>query len=124
MRNIIATLLLCLVAVGARAQPVNMPPGLSGFGTLSATNSSTALSTLTVGPNSKAWAMPFAGVLNLLNASTSAGLLYLCPFGGTCSATVGIPLIVGQSISGINLGGSTVSPTVFAVSTATVVAWW
>ena len=102
---------------------ITVPPSCNGFGTLAATNASAALSTLTVGPGSNLWLMPFNGTLYIKNSAASADNVYVCPLGGTCSATVGIPLAPGEAY-GFNLGGSTTSPTVFATSTATVVAQW
>lgn len=90
---------------------------ISGFGSLAATNSSALLSTLTVNAAGAAWpAVP--GVVKITNASTSAGILYVCPLGGTCSSTVGIPMIAGQIKSFTH---PSTSMTVIAASTATVI---
>jgi hypothetical protein len=122
--RIIAALGIALAWASPAGAQVMMSPPINGYGTLAATAASTALSTLTAGPNSNAWKMPLAVPLTVYNAAGSAGLVYVCPFGGTCSAAVGIPIAVGTALPVFNLGGSTVSPTVFAVTTATVIAWW
>lgn len=95
-------------------------PVVKGFGTLSATAASTLLSTLTVGPNSAAWPTAPAQMY-VINSSASAGIVYFCPLGGTCSASVGIPIAAGSAY-GVYAGSTAM--TVFAVSTATVVAQW
>lgn len=107
-------------AVGAGGGVVSTAPAIQGFGTLAATNASALLSTLTPGPNSAAWpAVP--GQIYVINSASSAGLIYLCPKGGTCSAAVGIPISAGNAY-GVYQGATTM--TVIAASTATVVAQW
>lgn len=96
------------------------PPKLTAYGTLSVTASSVALSTLTVGPNSPAWSTTYpSNYVSIRNSINSAGVVYVCWLGGTCSASVGDVLAVGQSAT--RNVGNTVSPTVFAASTATVI---
>jgi hypothetical protein len=76
-------------------QATTTPPAVTGFGTLALGNTSTALSTLSLGPNSAAWpAQP--GMVYVMNSTTSAGPIYVCPLGGTCTAANGIPIAVGQ----------------------------
>jgi hypothetical protein len=121
-RWLLAFVLLPAVALG-QTGPTAMPTATNGFGTLSVSTSSVALSTLTVGPNSLAWHMPLNGTLYVSNSINSAGNLYVCPFGGACTAAAGIPLSPGQAY-GFNLGGTNTSPTVIADTTATAVAQW
>lgn len=110
------------VQVGPSAPcPVSSSPApIKGFGTLSATNASALLSTLTVGPNSAAWPTS-PNQMYVINSSASGGILYVCPLGGTCSATVGIPIAAGATES---FFAPSTSMTVIAASTATVVAQW
>src|SRR4051812_35291166 len=89
---------------------------LTGFGTIAATTASVLVSTMTLGPQSNAW--PNAPqTVYVMNAAASAGLLYVCPLGGTCSATTGIPIGPGASY-GFAKPASTM--TLIAASTATV----
>jgi hypothetical protein len=102
--------------------PVATVPAIHGFGTLSATAASTQLSTLTTGPNSAAWPTgTLIPQVYVINSSTSAGIVYLCPLGGTCGTTVGIPIAAGSAY-GVFAGSTAM--TVYAASTATVVAQW
>lgn len=122
-----AASLACLLLAGeasAQMPPVAQNPTvLNGYGTLSVSNSSIAVSGVTTSPNSAAWKMPLNGYLYITNSPASAGTLYVCPLGGTCSSSNGTPLSIGsQSI--FNLGGSTTSPTVIAASTATAIISW
>jgi hypothetical protein len=110
----------CLAGCSGSGGAVSTVPPIHGFGTLSATAASAALSGLTPGPNSAVWPTSPAQMF-VINSPGSAGIVYVCPLGGTCSATVGIPLSVGQSYA---LYQPSTSMTVFAVSTATVVAQW
>lgn len=96
------------------------PAPVKGFGTLSATNASTLLSTLTAGPSSGTWPT-VPGQVYVMNSVGSGGLIYVCPLGGTCSASVGIPISAGNAYGFYE---PSTSMTVFAVSTATVIAQW
>lgn len=96
------------------------PPAITGFGTLAVTASSALASTATAGPNSAVWPTT-TGMLYVRNESASAGTLYVCPLGGTCSATVGLELPPGQSW-GFYKPATTM--TVFATTTATMQAQW
>jgi hypothetical protein len=100
----------------AQTQPV-LPTITNGFGTLSATSASAAVSTVTVGVNSNIWVTPPHGNIVIQNAKTSAGVLYVCMLGGTCTSA-GWPLSPGDIIT-FNIGGRTTSPTVIAATTAT-----
>lgn len=91
---------------------------VSGFGTMSVTASSTLVSTITTGPNSSAWpATP--GLVNFVNGGSS--VIYLCPLGGTCSASVGIALAAGASLQ---IFGPSNAATVFDATTGTLGAQW
>lgn len=105
---------------GAGSGAPVVPPGVTGFGTLAATNSSTLLSTITAGPNSAAWPTS-PGQVWVLNSGLSADAIFVCPLGGTCSTTVGIRIPVG---GGYGFYQPATAMTVFAVSTATVTAQW
>ncbi len=111
---------ICSAGGGAGAAPTpTIPPKLTAYGILSVTASSVALSTLTVSPNSPAWPTTYPNnYVSIRNSILSAGVVYVCWLGGTCSATVGDPVAVGQSAT--RNVGNTVSPTLFAASTATV----
>lgn len=117
------SILACLAGT-AHAQlqtpTTTAPPPVSGFGTLSATAASTLLSTLTAGPNSSVWPL-LPKQIFVMNAPGSAGVVYVCPKGGTCSASVGIPIAAGYSYGFYQ---PATAMTVFAASTATVVAQW
>jgi hypothetical protein len=96
------------------------PAAITGFGTLAVVNASALASTATAGPNSAVWPTT-TGMLYVRNESASAGTLYVCPLGGTCSATVGLELPPGQSW-GFYKPATTM--TVFATTTATMQAQW
>lgn len=116
------TILVALfLAGGAFAQQATVPPRISGYGTLSVSNSSVLLSTMTVGPNSKVWPPNQIPMIFVSNASDSAGIAYVCPLGGTCSSTVGIPIPTGGAYG---FAGASSSMTVIAASSATVIAQW
>jgi len=96
------------------------PPGIVGFGTLAVTAASTLGSTLTLGPNSGAWSAT-PGLLVVLNDAGSAGNLYVCPIGGTCSAANGLELTPGRSWS---FYAPSTNLTVIAATTATAQFQW
>jgi hypothetical protein len=96
------------------------PPGIVGFGTLAVTAASTLGSTLTLGPNSGAWSAT-PGLLVVLNDVNSAGNLYVCPIGGTCTAANGLELTPGRSWS---FYAPSTSLTVIAATTATAQFQW
>jgi hypothetical protein len=91
-----------------------------GFGRLAVTSASAPLSTLTIGPNSGGWPTTPAQVY-VINSSASAGIAYVCPLGGTCGPTTGIPLQAGAAYGFYK---PSTTATVVADSTATVVAQW
>ncbi len=116
------TILAALFLSGAAlAQQATVPPRISGYGTLSVSNSSVLLSTLTVGPNSRVWPSNQLPMVFVSNSTESAGIAYVCPLGGTCSSTVGIPIVAGGAYG---FSGASTSMTVIAASSATVVAQW
>lgn len=103
-------------------QPI-VPPQLNGFGTLAVTAASTLLSTLTKGPNSPNYPTIFPnGTITIKSSPVSSGNVWICPLGGTCSASVGIPIAVG-GVESYTVTDATV-PTVFATSTATIIVEW
>jgi hypothetical protein len=98
--------------------PVGGTSPIKGFGTLAVSSSSVLVSTLTAGPNSSAW--PTApGMVNFINAGSS--VIYLCPLGGTCSATVGIPMPAATTLPIFN---PSTSATAFDASSGTLAATW
>lgn len=122
MKRLILSLAALLAAGAALAQTVTVPQPVTGFGTLSVTNASALLSTLTAGVNSPAWPAGTAGtMIYVINSPGSAGLLYLCPLGGTCTAAAGIPIAVGAAF-GCNR--CVPAMTVIAATTATAIAQW
>ena len=123
----IAALLGIVWGGAAIAQTSTVPAPLAGFGTLTVVNASALLSTLTVGPTDGT--LPRLPVfppsqmqmIYVINSPSSAGILYLCPLGGTCSATVGIPIAVGSSYGCFRC---LPSMTVIAATTATAIGQW
>jgi hypothetical protein len=118
---------LALLALGvmgrADAQQTNgvtntAPLPIHGFGSLSASaTTSTPLSTLTIGPNSLPWPT-VPSLVYVLNQT--AGTLYVCPLGGTCS-TAGIWVLSGNAYGFFNMS---TNATVYAASAGTVQAQW
>lgn len=105
---------------GGSNATTTVSPAVTGFGTLAATAASTLLSTLTIGPNSAVWPTS-PGQIWVANSGLSADAVFVCPLGGTCSATVGLRIPVG---GGYGFYQPATTMTVFAVSTATVTAQW
>lgn len=100
---------------------VTGPPKLTAYGTLAVTTSSVALSTLTVGPNSPAWSTTYpSSYVSIRNSVASAGIVYFCPLGGTCSASVGEPIAQGETIFRNVASGTAI--TLFSTTGATVIA--
>lgn len=95
-------------------------PAVKGFGTLSASAASARLSTLTADGAGVVWPTT-PGMVYVINASGSAGVVYVCPLGGTCSAATGLPIAPGGWY-GFYKPASTM--TVIAATTATVSAQW
>ena len=95
------------------------PPAIVGYGVLSLTAASAAMSMLTLSPNSGAWAV--TGTVFIKNRSASAGNIYVCPIAGVCTSAVGIELVPGQAY-GFTKPASAI--TVIAASTATLEAQW
>ena len=123
MRRSIAALLTMLMLTNhAMSQQISaaVPPQISGYGTLAVTNSSVLASTMTVGPNSPAWpAQP--GQVFAVNSAGSTGTAFVCPLGGTCSASNGIPVGVGASYGFFK---PSANMTLFSTAGATVVFQW
>lgn len=117
MRWLFAFLLLPAVALAQNGIPHN-PSIQNGFGTLSVSNSSIAISTVTAGPNSNAWSMPLFGNLVVNNQGSNAA--WICPLGGVCTAANGLQISAGANVT-FSLGGQTTSPTV--ISTAGTTLW-
>jgi hypothetical protein len=107
----------------AQVNVPSLPTIQNGYGTLSVAGSSIALSTVSTSPNSASWKMPLFGNLFVLNSPSSTGILYVCPLGGVCTSSGGIPVAVGVALT-LSLGGSQVSPTVISASTSTAVVGW
>lgn len=101
------------------------PTPITGYGTLAVVVTSIPVSGVTVGPSSPAFitAGQAIQVISVRNSVGSANTLYVCLFGGTCTAAVGIPLAVGESKSW-NLNGAVTPPTVISGGTATAIIEW
>ena len=124
MKRLLAALLMVASPAFAGTDSTIYPPATAGYGTLSVSTSSIAVSTLTAGPNSASYPTGLlpSRFLSVRNSIGSAGFLYVCLYGGTCTASVGIPLAVGESKTWTL--NSPTSPTVIAASTATLIAEW
>jgi hypothetical protein len=120
LRWLFAFLLLPLVASAQVGVP-SSPSIQNGFGTLTVSNSSIAISTLTAGPNSAAWSMPLFGTLVVNNQGANPA--WICPFGGACTASNGFQIAAGGNIT-FSLGGQTVSPTVISTAGTTLAIGW
>lgn len=126
MKRFLASLVIggaFIASAYAQVGVPSLPTIQNGYGQLSVSNSSINVSTVTTSPNSAAWAMPLFGNLVIYNMSSSAGAVYICPKGGTCSSSVGLEVKPGGSAT-FALGGATTSPTIIAASTATVFVGW
>lgn len=115
LRLLWACAMLC--AAPAMAQPET---GVTGFGTLAVTNSSTLASTMTVGPTSGVWPST-PQMVYVLNDASSAGSLFVCPLGGTCTAANGLELTAGRSWGFLR---PSLNMTMIAATTATVQFAW
>ncbi len=116
--------LLWALPVSAQVGVPSLPTITNGYGTLTLSNTnSTAVSTASAGPNANAWVMPLFGNLVLYVQPGSAAGIYVCPLGGSFTSSNGFLINPGQSFT-VSLGGRTTSPTVAAVSTATVMVGW
>jgi hypothetical protein len=96
-------------------------PRLTGYGKLAVTNSSVLVNTLTGGAGSSGFPTTQTTV-TFYSDPASTGSLYLCPFGGTSSATAGIPLSAGASWQ-ITLDNPSLA-SVFSTAGATLWCWW
>lgn len=131
MKKYIAALAFSVLASNAMAQQASQPVGpavIAGFGTLAVSTSSILLSTATVGPNSTTFPggnLPNRQII-VRNSTSSAGVLYVCPLGGTCSAAVGIPLAIGETktLNVQAVAGILPAISVIAATTATAVSEW
>lgn len=105
------------------AYPITVTtPPVNGFGTLSITTNSVAISTVTVGPNSPAYPTTLPNeAVSITNAGTAVA--YVCPLGGTCKTSNGVPLAVNETRT-FNIGGNTTAPTVISGSAATLIITW
>ena len=78
-------------------------PPTNGYGTMSVTTASTTISSanITLGPNSAAFpttaGFPF-GLTVTVQGNSAAGVSF-CPLGGTATATNGLVLTAGQSVT-------------------------
>lgn len=97
------------------------PTITNGYGTLSVSTSSVAVSTVTTSPNSGAWVMPLNG--NLVIQNNGGSNVYVCLLGGTCTASNGWKVPPNAVIT-FNIGGYTTSPTIISDSSATVNVGW
>ena len=93
---------------------------LTGLGTLALSNSSVLLSTLTAFGNSSSF--PTTPTVINIKVSTGGGIAYLCPYGGTATSSVGIPIDPGTTMS-FNLRNPAAA-TLISASSSTITAWW
>lgn len=105
----------CVTAAGSGGTVIVTNPGIVGFGTLAVTNASALASTMTLGVNSGTWSTTPA-IVDVTNDPASAGILYVCPKGGTCTSANSIAVQVGQSF---RFSGPATTMTFIAASTAT-----
>lgn len=130
MKKLLMVAVCFLPAIGyAQTVPTPVTPApISGFGTLSVLVASLATSTLTLGPNSAAYptGTPPNRYFTIRNSPKSADTLYVCPLGGTCTSSVGIPLGVGESKTWMipASAGSFPAVSVISGSTATAIMEW
>lgn len=118
--GVLGLLLLLPSLAFAQSTTINIPWPVTGFATLSLTNASTLLSTSTVGPNSGIW--PVAPqVMYVVNAPASGGTAFICPLGGTCTASNGIPIAAGAAY-GFTRPATTM--TAISASTSTLITQW
>lgn len=96
-RILLAVMLSISPAFAEQLNPTPTAPAFaSGYGVLSATNSSVLLSTVTAATNGNGWPTT-SNVIYIKNIASSTGIFYVCPFGGTCSSSVGIAIEAGTS---------------------------
>lgn len=95
---------------------VSKTPAIVGYGVLNVTASSALASGLTPGINSGAWPATL-GQVYVTNDPASGGTAYVCPFGGTCTSSNSIPVLVGQSYG---FASPATTMTFIAATTATV----
>lgn len=121
--RLLVALGLLMFAGEARAQSViaTVPP-VTGFGVLAVTGSSALLSAdLTVGPNSAAWPPPPGATTFVINPTGSGGTIYICPLGGTCASSSGIPITTGNAYGFFKLSASA---TIIGSTTLTAAVQW
>lgn len=125
MSRWIVTLLALFVAAPAWAQfpqpTYVLPAATRAYGVLALTTSTVALTTATMSGNSPALAIPPTSTFTVGNYAASAGNVVVCPLGeATCSSAMGgIEVPKGLSVT-LTVTKPTVSPTIAAISTATV----
>lgn len=95
-------------------------PQITGSGTL-ATGASALISTLTLDANGSGWPLTQTSVTFLNSGST---VNYIRPFGGTSSATTGIPLAAAASVTWNLSAQELLTMTVFNASSGTLWCWW
>ena len=99
------------------------PTSVGGFGVLSVSTSSLAISSCTAGPSSGSYpAVLPSGVVTVWNSADSANNLYVAPLGGTASAATCIPLMPGQ-FQMFSLPSGVV-PAVISGGTSTALVIW
>jgi hypothetical protein len=99
------------------------PVSVGGFGSISLSTSSVAVSTAVAGPGSGAFPTELPNrCLTIWNSAASGGNCYVAPLGGTAVAATCLPLVPGQNVQ-FTTNGTTV-PTIISDSTATVFVIW
>lgn len=90
---------VCFVPTGAGGQAQ-----VRGFATLATSNTSTLVSTATAGPNSAVWPTN-PGQVTFFNSGATVD--YICPLGGVCTVSNGIPIAAGTSLTLLNPSNAT-----------------
>ena len=102
------------------------PTSVGGFGVLSVSTSSLAISSCTAGPGSDSYptGKPLPnGSVTLWNSIDSANNVNVAPLGGTAVAATCVPIAPGQAWT-FSVGDSTTSPTVISSGSATLFVIW
>ena len=96
-----------------------VPTALSGQATMAVSTTSTAVSSenVTLAPNSTfpSGALP-SGVLSVKLQATATGNISVCWRGGTCTASTGVILAPGESVTKTLPAFSTLPPSIISVS--------
>lgn len=121
--RLIAGLLWLFLTGAAYSQTAVTPPAYTGCGVVSATNASALVSTMTMCPTAQTNVPPWPStpqMVYVINSEASAGALFVCPNGGTCTSG-GIRIPASQAYGFLR---PSAAMTVIAATTATVTVQW